>query len=327
MDERGDTAQNGGPPDGPRKKEGRKTRRGDGAAKGGARGAAKTVKDGRRNEQIYMERLAGRSARSLATEFGLSTRQVYDIVKDCHEAGIAELELNAPWRSQQFAEEHLLELEEAANSLREVELGAREQNNVSSELGALKQRIQLARDRRRFLQETGLMSGPQNLKFDAEVSQIWNVVNKMFDEHNIPDAVRVAINATFASAPGAEQSPPPTHWMRSKHELEAAVQRERDATEREMAKVELLRQGAERKDAERKQEQLKRHEEAKQESLAEKQRSGNRFEEIERENAVTRRRWVAAEGIAAERGLDLRTMTLEDLHRFVGSEAPLENYE
>jgi hypothetical protein len=134
MSERGDTAQNGGPPEGPKKKEGRRTRRGEGAAHGGARGAAKRGKD-RRNERIFMERLAGRSARALAAEFDLSTRQVHDIVKDCRETDIAELELSAQWRSQQFAEEHLLELEEAANSLREVKLAAREQRNVSSELG------------------------------------------------------------------------------------------------------------------------------------------------------------------------------------------------
>jgi hypothetical protein len=326
MGERGDTAQNGAPPDGSKKEEGRRTRR-DGAAKGSARGAAKAIKDGERNKQIYMERLAGRSARVLGTKFDLSTRQVHDIVKDCRESDIAELGLNAPWRSQQFAEEHLLELEEAINSLREVELAAREQNNVSSELGGLKQRIQLARDRRRFLQETGLMSGPRNLKVDAEVSQFWNAVNKAFDEHDIPDAARAAINATLAAAPGAERSPPPPHWMRSKLELDAAVQRERDAVERETANAELLRQGAERKEAERKQEQLKWREEAQQRVAAEKRKGAGRFEEIQRENAASRVRWAAAEETAAEQGLDLRAMSSEDLRRFLGSEAPLENYD
>lgn len=275
-------------------------RRGDGAAKGVARGAAKTVEDGRRNEQIFIERLAGRSARALAAEFGLSRRQVHDIVKDCREAGIAELELNAQWRSQQFAEEYLLELEEATNSLREVELAAREQRNVSSELGGLKQRIQLSRDRMKFLQETGLMRGPRELKFDAEVSQFWNAVNKAFDEHDIPDAARVAINATLASAAGAERSPPPAHWMRSTHELEAAVQRERDAVERETAQAELLRQGAKRREAERRQEELEWHEEAQQRAAAERQKGAGRLEEIERENAASRVRWAAAEETAAE---------------------------
>ena len=274
-----------------------------------------------------MERLAGRSARALGAEFGLSARQVHDIVKDCRETDIAELELNAQWRSQQFAEEHLLELEEAANSLREVELAAREQRNVSSELGALKQRIQLSRDRMKFLQETGLMRGPRELKFDAEVSQFWNAVNKAFDEHDIPDAARVAINATLASAPGAERSPPPAHWMRSTHELEAAVQRERDAVERETAQTELLRQGAQRREAERRQEELKWHEEAQQRIDAEKRKGAERAEEMERENAASEVRWAAAEKTAAEQGLDLRTMSLEDLHRFLGSEAPLENHD
>ena len=37
-----------------------------------------------------MERLAGRSARALGAEFGLSARQVYDIVKDCRETEIVE---------------------------------------------------------------------------------------------------------------------------------------------------------------------------------------------------------------------------------------------
>jgi hypothetical protein len=322
MSERGDTAQNGGPPDGPKKQ----PRRGNSATKGGARGAAKTVKDGRRNEQIFMERLAGRSARALGRQFRLSTRQIHDIVKACRDAGIAELELDAPWRSQQFAEEHLLELDEATNSLRELELNAREQNNISSELGGLKQRIQLARDRMRFLQEAGLMRGPGNLKFDAEVSQLWNALNKAFDEHDIPDAVRAAINATLGSAPGTEREPPPAHWLRSTHELEAATQRERDAVERETAQAELLRQGAERKEAEWKQEQLKWREEAQQRVTEEKRKSAGRWEEIQRENAVAHARLVAAKEIAAEKGLDLRAMSTEDFHRFLGAEAPLENY-
>jgi hypothetical protein len=77
----------------------------------------------------------------------------------------------------------------------------------------------------KFLQETGLIRGPRELKFDAEVSEFWNAVNKAFDEHDIPGAARVAINATLVSAPGAERSLPPAHWMRNTHELEAAVQR------------------------------------------------------------------------------------------------------
>src|SRR5438552_3730819 len=155
MSERGDAAQNEGPPERAKKKAARK-RRVEDAARGGARGAAKTVKEGRRNEQIYMERLAGRSPRALAAKFGLSTRQIHDIVKACREAGIAELELDAPWRSQQFAEEHLLQMEEAENSLRDLELSAQEQNNVSSQLGVLKQRLKLMSVRMKFLQETGL---------------------------------------------------------------------------------------------------------------------------------------------------------------------------
>jgi hypothetical protein len=323
MSKRGDTAQNGGPPD-RRNRDARKSRRAPGTKKSGARGAAKTIKEGRRNEQIFMERLAGRSVRVLATQFDLSTRQIHDIVKACREAGIAELELDAQWRSHQFAEEHLLELEEATNSLRELELAAREQNNLSSELGGLKQRIQLARDRRRFLQETGLMSGPPNLKFDAEVSQFWNAVNEAFDEHGIPDAARVAINAALARAPGAERSPPPAHWIRSTRELEAAVQRERDAVDRATAQAELLRQGAERRDAERKQKQLRWDEEAEQRAAAEKRKSWERHEEVQRNNAAAQVRWDAAERTAADEGLDLRSMSDEELRRRLGTDAPVE---
>jgi hypothetical protein len=326
MSERGDTAQNGGPPD-RRKKVARKSRRANGTKKSGARGAAKTIEEGRRNEQIFMERLAGRSARALATQFGLSTRQIHDIVKACREAGIAELELGEPWRSQRFAEEYLLEIEEATNSLRELELSAREQNNISSELGGLKQRIQLARDRMRFLQDARLMSGPRHLKFDAEVSQFWSAVNKAFDEHDVPDAVRAAIDAKLASTPEAEPGLAPAHWLWSTPELEAALQRERDAVERERAQAELLRQGAERKDVERKQKRLKWHEEAEQRVYEEKRKSAGQFEEIQRNNAVAGARWADAEKIAGERGLDLQSMSPEDLRRFLGSEAPLENYE
>jgi transposase len=327
MSERGDTAQNGGPLRGPNKGAARKTRAVNGVAKRGVRGPAKTVAEGRRNEQIYFERLAGRSARALAAKFDRSTRQIHDIVKACREAGIAELELNAPWRSQQFAEEHLLQLEEAQNSLREIELSAQEQNNVSSQLGALKQRLKLLSDRTKFLQETGLMSGPRSLKFDAEVAQFWAALNKACDDYDIPDAARVAIDKAMSSAPGAEQSPPPAHWLQNPQELEAAVQRERDAAAREAAEVELLRQGAERKEAERKQEQLKRHEKAQQRLAAENLKSAGRFEEIKRENAASQVRWAAAEKTAAERGLDLKAMSAEDLRRFLGSEAPLENYD
>jgi hypothetical protein len=168
------------------------------------------------------------------------------------------------------------------------------------------------------------MSGPGNLKFGVEVSQFWHAVNKAFDEHDIPDAARVAINATLTSSPGTELSPPPPHWIGSTQELEAAVQRERDAVERETAKTELLRQGAERKDAERNQEQLKWHEEAQQRIAEDKQRSADRFARIQLENAVSQKRWVAAEEIAAEKGLDLQAMTLDDWHRFLESEAPLK---
>jgi hypothetical protein len=177
----------------------------------------------------------------------------------------------------------------------------------------------------KFLQETGLIRGPRELKFDAEVSEFWNAVNKAFDEHDIPGAARVAINATLVSAPGAERSPPPAHWMRNTHELEAAVQRERDAAERERAQAELLRQGAQRREAKRRQEELKWHEESQQRIAAEKRKGAERAEEIERENAASRERWAAAEETAGEQGLDLRTMSKEDLHRFLGAEAPLEN--
>jgi len=115
--------------------------------------------------------------------------------------------------------------------------------------------------------------------------------------------------------------------MRSTHELKAAAQRERDAVERETAQAELLRQGAKRGEAERKQEGLKRSEEAPQRVAEEKRKSAGRAEEIQRENAASGARWAAAEKTAAEQGLDLRTMSLEDLHRFLGSAAPLENHD
>ena len=72
--------------------------------------------------------------------------------------------------------------------------------------------------------------------------------------------------------------------MRSAHEFEAAVQRERDAAEREPAQAELLRQGAQRREAERRQEQLEWHEEAQKRVDAEKRKGA---EQLRRYNAKT----------------------------------------
>ena len=272
MSKRGDTAQNEGPPKSPKEEVERSSKPRKRKASGSLRGTAKKDAEVRRNRQIVAERLAGRSVRSLAEQFPLSPRQIYDIVKEYREAGVTDLELGSPWRAQQFAEEHLLRLEEAINAARELELRAQEQNNASLQLGAFKQRIKLESDQTKFLQETGLMSAPRNLKFEAEVGHFWHAVNRAFDEHDIPYAVRAAISTTLTSAPGAERSPPPAHWLRSTHELEAGAQRERDAAERETAQAELLRQGEERREAKRRQEELKWHEEAQERSAAEKRK-------------------------------------------------------
>ena len=170
------------------------------------------------------------------------------------------------------------------------------------------------------------MRGPRELKFDAEVSQFWNAVNKAFDEHDI-ETWHGSRSTRRWPLSWSGTGPPPAHWMRSTHELEAAVQRERDAVERERAQAELLRQGAQRREAERRQEEREWHEEAQQQIAAERRKGAERREKMERETAAFQVRWAAAEKTAAEQGLDLRTMSREDLHRFLGSEAPLEDYE
>jgi hypothetical protein len=330
MSERGDAAQNGGSPAGP-KKEGRKRRQPDRAAKDGARGAAKTIKEGRRNEKIYMERLAGRSARALAAEYDLSARQIHDICKACHEAGITELELNAPWRSQRFAEEYLLEIEEATNNLRELELGARAQNNYSAALGALKQRVKLLSERTKFLQATGLMSGPRNLKFDAELGQFWGTLNQVAHDHNISDAGWVALSRAMSSAPGAGPFASPARWLPSNEELEAARRREREAAEREAAEADLLREGARRREAEQEQVQLQWREEARQRQAQQREEARERAERISRENKEAPRREAKRRAEAteapAERPKDPGPMTHEDMQRMLGTEAPLESHD
>jgi transposase len=326
VSKRGDTAQNGGSPDGPEQKRNPKGRTAQGKASKASRGPADRVKEGRRNEEIFMERVAGRSARALAAQFGLSTRQIYDIVKSFREAEIANLELGGEWRSHQFAEEHLLELDEMANSLRELELAAGRQNNLSSALGALKQRIQLTRDRTRFLQETGLMSGPRNLRLQAEVNHVWTLMNEAFDEHDISDAVRAENNTKLAATPGAERGQPPAHWMRTTLELEAAMTREREAMRRDKVEAELLRQGEERRDAEEEEERRKQREERMRHDAEENAKSAARQEQFRRDLADGQVPREEMAKMAAARSLSYSHLSDDELARLLGADAPLEHY-
>lgn len=225
MSERGETAQNGGPPDGSTKKGAKQARPVNESSKRRVQGAAKTVIKGRRNEQIYLERLSGRSARSLGAQFDLSPRQVHDIVKACREADIAELELNARWRPQQFAEEHLLGMEEAINTVRELELKNREQKNYSAELGALNKRIKLANERARFLQETGLMPGPAKLKLEAHLAALWRALARAFNEYDVDEEVRRALLRNLGFYAG-DDVPPPEQWVPGEYEVAVGLGKE-----------------------------------------------------------------------------------------------------
>lgn len=329
MSMRGDTAQNGGPPTPPKRGRTEGSKLVKRPTTDIARGTRKKRAAVRRNEQIVAERLTGRSARSLGVQFDLSTRQIYDICKEDCKISIADLEIGAPWRAQQFAEEYLLRLEEAINDARELELRAREQNNASLQLGAFKQRIKLESDQIKFLQETGLMTGPRNLKFDAEVAQFWNAVNTVCDEQGISPATRAAIIAAMAPAAGAEQSPPPSHWLRNAQEVEAAYEREAEAVRVAEAESWLAQEGARRREAEDKKIQVERQAEVWEREVAMREESRQRSDRVRDEIAEqeARREAQSTGGPTspdAWPGEDFSRMTPEDLSRIMGNEAPIE---
>ncbi len=155
MAERGDTAKKRGAKSGGTKT-GRKTRAVPVETEG-RRGAARTVRDGRRNEIIQAEWLSGRDPHSLATEYNLKPRRVYEIVKDCREGMVAELAFGELGRARVLIEELLLQKFRAVSDAREIELRAREKANTSVELGAYNARIRALRDLTMFLRETGLL--------------------------------------------------------------------------------------------------------------------------------------------------------------------------
>jgi hypothetical protein len=125
----------GGRPEGGQKRTKRKARSIKTAAGGKEPGAARTVKDGRRNEQIAAEWRRGRDVSSLAAETGLRPRRVYEIIKQCREGEIEGLALNEPWRGRTFADELLVQKIAAINDAREIELLARETGNLPVQLG------------------------------------------------------------------------------------------------------------------------------------------------------------------------------------------------
>ena len=156
MAERGDAANKRGGETGGTKRRARSTKSVP-VQREGARGAARTVRDGRRNEIIQAEWLSGRDPRSLAAEYGLKPRRVYEIVRECREGMIAELELDEPGRARALLEELLLHKVRAVSDAREIKLRARESANTSVELGAYNARTRALRDLTMFLRETGLL--------------------------------------------------------------------------------------------------------------------------------------------------------------------------
>jgi hypothetical protein len=263
-------------------------------------------------------------------DFELDTRTVYDIVKSCEEAGIAELGLSTPWRAERFVEERLMRFEEEINGAREYELEAKEQNNRSVALGAFKQRVKLSSEYTRFLREIGLMPGPGNVKFETLVAQLAAVVSTALGEHGVPEAARLAINDAIVAATGTERRAELPQLMPSKAEIETALAKEREAAAREEAKLELFVEGERRAKAELDREVAEAREERgkkEAETEAERRERQDRIrQEIDEQDA--RRE---AEGQAAQpdqngqQAVNLQSMTTEDRSRFLGAEAPLES--
>lgn len=89
MDERGNTAKKtGGKTSGVKRA---RSSRPVPVERNGTRDAARAVRHGPRNELIQAEWLSGRDPRSLAAEHGLKPRRVYEIIRDCREGMVAEL--------------------------------------------------------------------------------------------------------------------------------------------------------------------------------------------------------------------------------------------
>jgi transposase len=229
----------------------RKTRPVSRAPGGRAAGAAKTVHDGRRNEQIQAEWRSGREPRALAAEFGLSLSRTYEIIKECREGGIEELELTQPWRAQRFADELLIQKKRAINDARELELRAREQGNTAVELGAYKARVQATRDYAMFLQETGRLNGLRDLKFEAEVGEFWDAVSEAFTECGVSDDVWVVIGRALGVAVNLDDKegsePPPRHWRPNGEEQTAIARQHVETTLRSVAEEQLLGEAKQRR--------------------------------------------------------------------------------
>jgi hypothetical protein len=156
MPERGDTAKKRGAKSAATTP-GRKTRAVLVEADARRRGAAGTVRKGRRYELIHAEWLSGRDPQSLAVEHDLEPRRVYEIIKSCREGMVAELAFGEPGRARVLFEELLLQKFRAVSDAREIELRAREEGNTSVELGAYNSRIRALRDLTMFLRESGLL--------------------------------------------------------------------------------------------------------------------------------------------------------------------------
>jgi hypothetical protein len=255
MSQREKAAKNGGTPETSAKQTRRKTRSVKQSSAKKGPGAARTVQDGRRNEMIQSEWRNGRDQASLAAEFGLSERRVYEIIKECREGRIEALELDAPWRDQRWADELLLFMQAAINETRETQIRARREGNTANELGALKARIPLLKELKSFLQETGRLKGLLDLKHEAEVAEIWNAVRRVFHEGLMSEhAVRAFEKALgFNTASGEEQpapseDPAPEHWSPNRTERRIAAERQRETARRKDLEARL--EDAEREAAE-----------------------------------------------------------------------------
>ena len=266
MDDCGDTAKKGGRRQAAATQRKRTIRAAKKATRDKGRGAAGTVEEGRRNELIQREWRRGRDVPSLAAEFGIKPRRVYEIIKQCREGEIEALALNEPWRGQRFADELLVQKIAVVNDAREMELRMRVKGNAPVELGAFKARVRAINELATFLQETGRLR-LRDLKDEAERMLIGKAMVQAFADYGIPDdAVRAIGRALgFEEGPEGEEPisatpPPPEHWSVDPQEIDAERKQRANIKRREDAEAELRREAEQRKEAQQRREGEERRE-------------------------------------------------------------------
>jgi hypothetical protein len=140
----------------------------------------------RRNAQILADRASGESLTAIANRHGLTSRQVRSICNG------AEGRLAAPAvaQSEALVMSVLAEYDSLARDLDRLS----RRRNPNTELGAVKAKLQLLKNRTAFLVQTGLIPGDVfAMEYDRDAMQLAETIIEVFDRYDVPDEVQLAV--------------------------------------------------------------------------------------------------------------------------------------